>query len=164
MNGDDERPDYLDREKKSFSEIDRARRERRDSGSEGPRSPAPRARSERATQQYLESADSIFSGGKHGEAKARAGALLEARGTPELAGACRAYLDAVGAPTELRLVSCFLDAGERGLVLEGLSALEAAREAGTLEAGAGLRTQLRGLADDSDDEVAGRAEDLLDGM
>jgi hypothetical protein len=164
MSGDDGRPDYLDREKKSFSELDRARRERRDRGEERPRSPASRAGAERATQQYLNHADSLFSGGKRGDAEKLAAAVLDARGTPELAAACRAYVDRAGPPTALRLVSCFLDAGERELVLAGLAALEAVHAAGELEARAGWKTQLRGLAQDSDDEVAGRSEDLLDGL
>ena len=164
MSGDDGRPDYLDREKKSFAELDRARRERRGRAEERPRSPASRAEAERAAQLYQKQADSLFSGGERGAAEVLAAAVLDAHGTPELSAACRAYLDRAGPPTNLRLVSCFLDTGERELLLAGLAALEAAQASGGLQAGAGLKTQLRELAQDSDDEVAGCSADLLDGL
>ena len=64
----------------------------------------------------------------------------------------------------MRHISCFLDAGERELVLAGLAALRVCREAETLQMSAGLRTQLRMLAQDSDDEVAEAAEDLLEAL
>ena len=162
MSGDDDRPDYLDREKKSFSELDRARREGRDRGDERARRPADPARSKQATQQYLKQIDAHFSGGRSAEVERLAQAVLDARGTPELAPACRAYRAAAGSPTEIRIAACFLDSEDRELVLEGLAALEAAGQAGSLQASAGLKTQLRGIAEDPDDELAGAAEDLLD--
>ena len=48
---------------------DRQRRERRDRGEARPRSPASRAGAERATQQYLMQAGSLFSGGKRGDSE-----------------------------------------------------------------------------------------------
>ena len=50
---DDERPGWAEREKKSFSELDRMRREGRSPGERRPRSPADQARAKAATQQYL---------------------------------------------------------------------------------------------------------------
>ncbi|MGI9590158.1 MAG: hypothetical protein ACR2P8_02225 [Myxococcota bacterium] len=157
---DDERPDYLDREKKSFSELDKLRRER-GSGADRPRGAAAEKRSQAAASQYRKEIDGMFGG--HKEEVEQAGrAMLDARGTPGFAAACRAFLEQAGPPVELRYVSCFLDAGEGELVLVGLRALETMHAEGSLHATPGLRTQLRMLVEDPDDEVAGSAEDLLE--
>ena len=160
--GDDERPDYLDREKKSFSELDKLRRER-GSGDDRPRGAAAEKHSRAATGQYLKEIDGMF-GGRKEEVEKSGRAMLDARGTPGLAAACRAFLEQAGPPVELRHVSCFLDAGEAELVLVGLQALEALHAEGALDATPGLRTQLRMLVEDPDDEVAGSAEDLLEAL
>jgi hypothetical protein len=160
MGRDDDRPDYLDRDKKSFSELDRLRREGRGAGDRRPRGEAARAQEKRATSQYLKQIDGLFRGGAKGDALAAA--MLDARGTPGLADACRAYRDAVGAPPTARLIACFLDCGAPELVSLGLEALAASEAAGTLEVTRGLRTQLRMLTQDSDDDVAEAAEELLE--
>ena len=87
--------------------------------------------------------------------------MREARGTPGLAGACRAYRDALGLPEDLVQLSLFLDSGNPELVLAALDALRAAQAGGTLQPTSGLRTQLRMLAQDADDAVAEAAEELL---
>jgi hypothetical protein len=159
---DDDRPGFLDRDKKSFSELDRMRREKRGRAEPGRPKPADPARVTAATKQYLKEIDSLFAKGKGGaEGERLARAAREARGTPGLAAACRAYRDAVGAPSDAALVACFLEAGDPELVGVGLEALRAAREAGHLEVTPGLRTQLRMLAQDADDAVATAAEELL---
>ena len=164
MSGDDDRPGFLDREKKSFSELDRLRRERRGPAEGRSTSPAQSARVEAAKKQYVKSLDAIFSKGKGGaEGERLADAVREARGTPELAAACRAYRDGVGPPADAVLIACFLEAGEREIVLAGLESLRNVREAGRVELGSGLRTQLRMLAQDSDDAVASLAEEVLEG-
>ncbi len=163
MSGDEDRPGFLDREKKSFSELDRARRDRSSSGERRPRSPRDQARASAATKQYVKHIDELFSvgrGGPEGERLARE--LLEARGTPGLADACRAYRDGVGAPAGAPEISCFLDAGDTELVLAGLEALSAACQAGSLRVTPGLRSQLRMLAQEPDDAVAEAAEELLE--
>jgi hypothetical protein len=164
MSRDDDRPGFLDRDKKSFSELDRLRRERRGSGEAGRAAgPAQKARLESAKKQYLKQIDSLFAAGEGGaEGERLAAAVRDARGTPGLAAACRAYRDAVGAPGDAALVSCFLDAGEPELVIAGLEALRAGRAAGRIELLPGLRTQLRMLAHSSDDAVASAAEELLE--
>jgi hypothetical protein len=164
MSGDDDRPGFLDRDKKSFSERDRERRERR--GSEEHRAPG-RGRGVQdafAKKQVLKQIDSLFAKGRGGAQGDRlAQTVRDARGTPELAAACRAYLDGLGAPSEPGIVACFLDARESDVVLVGLEALRALRADGALPLTPGLRTQLRMLAQDSDDDVATTAEDLLEG-
>jgi hypothetical protein len=160
--GDDDRPGFLDREKKSFSELDRLRRERRPREERRPSGPAARARVEAATKQYVKQIDGLFvkaRGGAEGERLAQA--VREARGTPGLASACRAYRDGVGPPSDVALISCFLDAGEPEIVGCGLEALRSAHAAGGLRATPGLRTQLRLLAQDADDAIASAAEELL---
>ena len=161
MSPEDDRPTYLDRDKPSFSELDRARRDRR-SGHEAPKSPAAQARTKQATKQYLGQIDALFAGGSGGEAEKLAAALWEARGTPGLDDACRAYREALGLPRDARHIACFLDAVDVALLRDGLAALRAAHEAGDTELGAGLRTQLRMLADHADDDVAADAEELLE--
>jgi len=66
MSRDDDRPGFLDRDKKSFSELDRQRRERRGAGEPRPASPAARVRVESAKKQYLKQVDSLFSKAKGG--------------------------------------------------------------------------------------------------
>jgi hypothetical protein len=159
--GDDDRPSYLDREKKSHSELDRMRRERRDGGVASQK-PADAARAKRATEEALKQADGLFSSGGNAERARLAAALLDARGTPALADACRAYREAAGPPTQLRQISCFLDADAPDVLLMGLDAVRAARAAQTLDVTAGLRTQLRMLAAHVDDAVAEEAEALVE--
>jgi hypothetical protein len=55
-----------------------------------------------------------------------------------------------------------LDSGDPELVTTGLEALLAAKQAGSLELGAGLKSQLRVLQHDRDDTVAGISEELLE--
>jgi len=162
MGQDDDRPSWVEREKKSFSELDRVRRERRSAGESRPRSAAAQARTAQATKEYVKQIEGLFSSGKGEQREKLAQAMRDARGTPGLADACRAYRDAVGLPADARHISCFLDAGERELVVHGLEALRQAHEGGALEVTAGLRTQLRMLAEDPDDEVAERAEELIE--
>ena len=162
MGQDDDRPSWVEREKKSFSELDRMRREGRSGGKPRPRSAAAQARATQATKQYVKEIDGVFSSGKGEQREKLSQAMRDARGTPGLAAACRAYRDAVGLPADARHISCFLDTGDRELVVNGLEALRQAHEAGDIEMTAGLRTQLRMLAEDPDDEVAVRAEELIE--
>jgi hypothetical protein len=162
MGQDDDRPSWVEREKKSFSELDRMRRERRSDTERRPSSAAAQARTAQAAKQYVKQIDGLFSGGQGEQLEKLAQAMRDARGTPGLADACRAYRDAVGLPTNARHISCFLDADDRELIVDGLEALRRAHEAGELEVTAGLRTQLRMLAEDPDDEVAERAEELIE--
>ena len=162
MGQDDDRPSWVEREKKSFSELDRMRREGGSGGEPRPRSAAAQERATQATKQYVKQIDGTFSSGKGEQREKLAQAMRDARGTPGLADACRAYRDAVGLPADARHISCFLDTGDRELIVNGLEALRQAHEAGDFEMTTGLRSQLRMLAEDPDDEVAERAEDLIE--
>ena len=162
MSGDDR--SWLDGEKPSFSELDRQRRERRSSGERAPRSKAARERSEAATKQYLKEIDGVFSHGDKVRIEGLVAAMRDAHGTPGLADACRAYHDAAGLPGEAPLISLFLDTGEPEMILVGLEALRIGHENGTVKVTSGLRSQLRILSEDADDQVAERAEELLDAL
>jgi len=157
--GDDERP------RRSWREIDRMRDgSGHRSDERKPRGKAAEARSRQAAQTYLKQIDGLFAqdgGGAESERLARA--VREAHGTPGLAEACVAYRDAVGFPRDPELVSMFLDSGERELVAGALTALADAHAQEPVALGAGFRSQLRLLAEDPDDEIAGAAEDLLGG-
>jgi len=159
MSGDDR--SFLDREKKSFAELDRMRREGGGRGGPRPQGKAARERSAAETKESLREADRLFAGGKRGEARKLAEAARDALGTPALAEACRAYHTTAGPPAEASLISCFLDAGERDVVLLGLAGLASARSGASFETTGSLRSQLRMLAEDADDEIAEAAEDLL---
>ncbi|MFQ5417211.1 MAG: hypothetical protein ACE5FL_09220, partial [Myxococcota bacterium] len=153
-----------DREKLSFSERDRRRREGGASDRPAPRDQAGRERAAAATRQYLREIDGVFSKGEKNEIAELASAMRDAHGTPGLGDACRAYRAAAGLPEETALISLFLDAGDPELILAGYEALRAAQELGKLKVSGGLQSQLRILAEHPDVPVAEGAEDLLEGI
>ncbi len=160
--GRDDDRDGGERERRSWREIDRKRdgthREER-----GPRGAAAQAREDAASKRYRRELEKRFTTGKGGpQGEQLAKSMRAAHGTPELAGACRAYREAVGAPVEAALISLFLDSGDSELVGLGLESLRSAFRAGTVSGSAGLKTQLRMLAQDTDDAIAEAAEELLE--
>ena len=127
------------------------------------RSGGARAEQAQKTQQALEAADALFGHQKGGqEGEERAAAVRSTHGTAELPPACRAYFEAFGAPVDPELASIFLDAGEKDLSVAVLDALLHQKERGQLQLGGGLKRQVRLLAEDFDDDLASRAEDLLE--
>ncbi len=151
-----------DDRKLTYSERDRLRREGGGSGGR-PRGRRAQIEEEKRSRQALDVADSLFTdeaGGQEG--KALADAVRSAHGTPELPDACRAYLDGVGAPSSTALLSIFLDAGEKELSVSALDELLRLKDAGDLELDGGLKRQIRILSEDFDDDLASRAEDLLE--
>jgi hypothetical protein len=155
---DDDRP----REKLSWREVDRRRSGARERREDRPKSRDEIARNTAAAKAYTKKLDALFTsskGGATGERLARD--MREARGTPGLADACRAYRDAVGFPDDPAQLSLFLDSGDPELVLAALGALRNAQTSGKLQPTSGLRTQLRMLGQDANDAVAEAAEELL---
>ena len=151
MSGDDR--------KLSFSERDRLRRE---GGGRGGGSPRARSEDAKRAKHALAAADALFTDEKGGqEGKALADAVRAAHGTPELLSACRAYFDALGAPSDPGLASIFLDAGDKTLSVAVLDVLLERHERGDLTLEGGLKRQIRLLSEDFDDDLASRAEDLL---
>jgi len=153
MGGDDR--------KLTYSERDRLRRE--GGGSSGPRGGQAREVERIRIDVALDQAESIFAGDKGGEeGKALADAVRAAHGPSELPQACRAYIDALGPPKTVELASIFLDAGEKELSLRILDELLSQKEAGSLELEGGIKRQVRILSEDFDDDLASRAEELLE--
>lgn len=149
-----------DGRKLSYSERDRLRR---DGGKrERPQSGRDRELDEKRSRLALAAAEELFTDEKGGQAgKALATAVRDAHGTKDLAAACRAYLEKVGPPASNELASIFLDAGEKDVSLPVLDALLRLKETGRLELEGSLKSQIRLLAEDFDDALASRAEDLL---
>ena len=163
MSGDDDKPSWVERDKLSFSELDRRRKEKGPTGEASPRGAEAEKTAREATKQYIKAVDDVFTAGGAGAEGAKlAEAMREARGTDGLADACRAYRDTVGVPRDTALLSLFLDSGDSELVVGGLGALLEASRGDTLEVTRGLRMQLRMLAEDADDAVAEAAEELLE--
>jgi hypothetical protein len=151
---------WNDGDKLSFSERDRKRRDGQSSEDRRPQGVSP-AKAEEASKQYIKKLDGLFSK-KKGEVEKLAAAMRAAHGTSGLAAACRAYRDAAGIPEDPSLLGLFLDSGEPELVVGGLEALQTACQSGKWKASGGLRSQIRMLADDPNDEVAELAEALAE--
>lgn len=146
----------------TYSERDRMRRE---GGGSGGRRPNRREEAEQAkrSNEALVVADALFTDEKGGqEGKALADAVRAAHGTADLVSACRAYVESVGPPATAELASIFLDAGEKDLGLMALDELLRKKDAGEFELDGGLKRQIRILSEDFDDDLASRAEDLLE--
>jgi len=149
-------------ERPSWSEIDRMRDKAPTQREREPRSPADRARAAEATRAYVKELDKLFSDTGGGEGEALAKAVHDAHGSPELAAACRTFVEALGVPRDVALLQAFLDADDPSVVVPALEALRALQRAGELAASPGLRSQLRVLAQSFDDDVAGVAEEILE--
>lgn len=159
MTGDDR--SWNDGDKLSFSERDRRRREGRSSPREDRPKGVSKAKEEAVTKHYIKQLDGLFSKAKGGAEIEKLGAALRAaHGTSGLAEACRQYREVAGFPGEAALLGMFLDSGDAELVVGSLEALKAACEAGSFKASVGLRSQVRMLAEDPNDEVAELAEVL----
>ena len=150
--GDDDR-------KLSFSERDRLNRE----GGGRSQSGQARAEDERKSRDALSAADALFAGDKgREEEKGLTDAVRAAHGSADLPVACQAYLASLGPPSTHELASIFLDAGVKELsvmVLDGLLRQKAA-DGEVLDGG--LKRQVRILSEDFDDDLASRAEELLE--
>jgi hypothetical protein len=149
-----------DDRKLSYSERDRLRRE---GGGGPPRGRRAEEEDAKRTHEALKTADSLFTDEKGGqEGKALAAAVRSAHGTGDLPAACREYLEKIGPPATLELASIFLDAGEKALGVSTLDELLRLKEDGDLQLDGGLKRQIRILSEDFDDDLASRAEELLE--
>jgi len=160
VTGDDR--SWNDGDKLSFSERDRRRREGRSSREHRPPG-VSRAKEEAVTKQYIKQLDGLFSKTKGGGEADKLGEVIRAaHGTSALADACRQYREVAGFPSDTALLGMFLDSGDAELMVGALRALQAACELPGFKASGGLRSQIRMLAEDPDDEVAELAEALAD--
>jgi hypothetical protein len=152
---------WNDGDKLSFSELDRRRREGRSSREDRPKG-VSKAKTEAFTKEYIKQLDGLFSKTKGGAEVEKLGAAIRAaHGTSGLSDACLQYRAVAGFPEDAALLGMFLDSGDAELVVGGLKALQAVCEAGGFKASGGLRSQIRMLAEDPEDEVAELAETLV---
>ncbi len=154
-----------DDRKLSYSERDRMRREGGGAGRSGGRPPSRREQveGEKRSREALAVADSLFTDEKGGQVgKALADAVRAAHGTSSLAGECRSYLEEIGPPSDQELVSIFLDAGDKALTICALDSLLRLKGEGSDELEGGLKRQVRILSEDFDDDLASRAEEILE--
>jgi hypothetical protein len=138
---------------------------RREGGLGGARPKTGRAlvEEEKRSAEALKVADSLFTDEKGGQkGKVLADAVREAHGTKDLPTACRGYFDEVGPPPTIELASIFLDSGEKDLAIAALDELLRLKAEGKVEIEGGLKRQLRILSEDFDDDLASRAEELLE--
>ncbi len=159
---DDDRDDRV-REKRSWREIDAMRDGSRGSQDRAPRGRVAQERADAASKQYRKQLKGMFPSDRGGaEGRRLAKAMRDAHGTPGLADACREFRDSVGPPSEASHIRFFLDCGKRDLILGGLEALRTLLEAESTALTPGLRSQLRMLAEDRDNDVADLAEEILE--
>jgi hypothetical protein len=158
--GDDR--SWNDGDKLSYSERDRKRREGGGTREHRPKG-VSKVKEEAATKQYIKQLDGLFSKTKGGAEIEKLGAAMRsARGTSGLADACREFRDTAGFPDDVALLGMFLDSGDPELVVGGLEAIKVASESDGFKASGGLRSQIRMLAEDVNDDVAELAEALVE--
>ena len=151
-----------DDRKRSWKEIDQARDGTRRDDTRPPRNRHEQARQEQATQTYLKEADKLFSStGLSEEAEAQEKRLRDSHGTSEMAEACRAFRDELGMPSDLALLSIFLDSNEPDLVVEALETILTLLNAGAVELSKGDQSHVRVLSQDFNNDIAEVAEDIL---
>ncbi len=151
-----------DDRKLTYSERDRLRREGGGGGGQ-PRREGGGLHGKHSTEQYLKKLDRLFSGTKS-ELEKLIDTVRDAHGTPQLADACRQYVEEAGVPTDPALVSMFLDSRDSELMVCSLEALLGQVGSEGFELSRGLQSQLRTLVDGADDAVASLAEELLEGV
>ncbi len=148
-----------DERKLTYSERDKLRRDGGGHRQDGHQMRQDKERSRAA----LKAADSLFAeDGRGAEAKALVAAVQAAHGSADLPAACHSYVEQLGPPATPELVSIFLDSRESALTVMALDELLRWKEEGRLELQGGLKRQIRILAEDFDDELASRAEELLE--
>jgi hypothetical protein len=155
--------DRGEREKLSWAEIDKLRDGSRSRRADRPRGRQAQQQAEGEKREALRSAETVFTSEKGSATGAAfAKAVRDSHGTPNLEQACRDYVAELGVPTSADLLSIFLDSRQPDLIVPALEALCEQKRAGTLEISGGLKSQLRILAHEPDDHIAGLSEDLLE--
>ena len=150
-----------DDRKPSWKEIDQMRDGTRSGERNRPGGRVSEERTEQATQQYLKEIDKLFTAGSGSEGEALVKRLRDAHGTPELPEVCRGFRDEVGLPSEISLLSIFLDSRDPELVVDALETILALLKQEKVELGKGVLSQLRSLAEDFNNDIAEIAEEIL---
>jgi hypothetical protein len=153
-----------ERDKISFSELDRRRREKkRSSGDRRPRGEKGQRRSRAASATYRERIDEKLFGKKEDAARLRLEQRLrDAHGTQLFSRTFREYVKGYGLPADIPLLFTLLDLDEERDLLQVMAALDAAMESLPPEQRNLLRSRLRNLEmSTSSDALANAAEELL---
>ena len=136
-----------DREKISFSERDRMRREKRRGGGERrPRGERAQQRARAAVGMYKRKVEEhLFGRGKDAARLRLEERLRDAHGSPTFRAAYKEYTRAYGFPPDLGLLVLLLDLEDEREVLRVLEAIEGVVEKAPTEQRSLLRSRLRNL-------------------
>lgn len=151
-----------DREKISFSELDRIRREKRSGGDGRPRSEQGQRRSRAAANRYKRKVEErLFGKGENAARLRHEDRLRESHGSPAFRSTCKDYFRTQGFPKDPGLLVLMLDLEEERDVLGVLGAIREVMEEAAPEQRSLLRSRLRNLEmSASSDAVADAAADL----
>ena len=152
-----------DRDKISFSELDRKRREKKQGGSGGRRRGGGR-NSRRAANAYKKKIEERLFGKKGDAGRVRmVERLRESQGTPNFTRIYREYVKGHGLPADIPTLMLMLDIDEEREALKVIDALESAAESAPTEQKSLLKSRLRNLEmSTSSDALADAAAELLD--
>jgi hypothetical protein len=153
-----------EREKTSFSELDKMRREkRRGDGDRRPRGEKAQARSRAAVSSYKRKVEErLFGKGVDAARHRLEERLRESHGSPAFRAACKEYVRTYGFPRDVNLLVLFLDLDDEREVLRVLDAIDGSVNDAPLEQRNLLRSRLRNLAmSASSDALADAAADLV---
>ncbi len=136
-----------DREKISFSELDKQRRERRTQANERrPRGERAERRSRAAVSMYKKKVEErLFGRGADAGRLRLEDRLREAHGSPSFLSAYKEYVRNHGFPADLAVLVLLLDLDDEREVLRVLKAVESAIDAAPPEQKSLLRSRLRNL-------------------
>lgn len=150
-----------DRDKISFSELDKKRREKK---REGGARRGGRRQTQWAANSYKRRIDERLFGKKGDAGRQRmAERLRESHGTANLTRIYREYVKGYGMPDDMGLLMLLLELEEEGEALKVIEALEAASESAPVEQKNLLKSRLRNLEmSTSSDALADAASGLLD--
>ncbi len=153
-----------DREKVSFSELDRIRREKRSGeGQQRSRNDRSQRRSRSAVSAYKRKIEDRLFGRGPDAAKLRLiDRLRESHGSESFRATYKEYLRNYGLPEDVPLLLLLLDLEDEREVLKVLNALGAAADSAQPEQRSLLRSRLRNLElSTSSDRLADRAAELV---
>jgi hypothetical protein len=153
-----------ERDKISFSELDRRRREKKSNGRQKqPRGEQAQRRSRATAARYRDRIDKELFGNREDAPRLRLEQRLrDAQGSPDFGRTFREYLKGYGMPSDMGLLLMLLDLDAERDVLQVLEALNSAVESAPLEQRNLLRSRLRNLEmSTSSDVLADAATDLL---
>jgi hypothetical protein len=146
-----------EREKISFSELDRMRREKRRQGERRPRGEQAERRSRAAASSYKRKVEERLFGRGADAARLRLDERLrEAHGSPTFRSTYKEYVRAYGFPEDVGLLVLLLDLDDEREVLRVLDAIQEVLEEAPPEQRSLLRSRLRNL------EMSARSDALAD--